>query len=74
MHNGISGVLITIAVFMGIQWMENNVLVPLVMNKTLGINPIVIFLSILIGGLIMGFVGVLLAIPIAVVITMFLEK
>jgi predicted PurR-regulated permease PerM len=31
-----------------IQWVENNVLIPLLMNKTLGVNPVVIFLSMII--------------------------
>ncbi|MBU1758312.1 hypothetical protein KKG31_04035 [Patescibacteria group bacterium] len=33
-----------------------------------------IFLSMLIGSLVIGFVGVLLAVPIAVIITLFLDK
>ena len=74
LHNGFVPALIMIWVVWGIQWVENNILVPLVMNKTLGINPVVIFLSILIGWMIMWFAGVLLAVPIAVVVTMFLER
>ena len=57
-----------------IQWLENNVLIPVLMNKTLGVNPVVIFISMIIGGLIMGFVGVLLAVPIAVIITLLIQK
>ena len=74
LHNGFSAVLLTIGIFVVIQRAENNILVPIVMNKALGINPIVIFLSILIGWLIMGFAWVLLAVPIAVVVTMFLDN
>lgn len=44
------------------------------MNKSLGVNPIVIFISMIIGGLVIGFVGILLAVPIAVIITLMLEK
>jgi predicted PurR-regulated permease PerM len=43
------------------------------MNKTLGANPVVIFISMIIWSLIMGLVGVLLAVPIAVIITMFVD-
>jgi len=63
-----------VGVVFGIQRLENNILVPLVMNKTLGVNPVVIFLSMLVGGIVMGFAGILLAVPIAVVVTMFVEK
>jgi len=44
------------------------------MNKTLGVNPVVIFISMIIGWLIMGILWVLLAVPIAVIITLLLEK
>jgi predicted PurR-regulated permease PerM len=49
-------------------------LIPVLMNKTLGVNPVVIFISMIIGALILWFVGVLLAVPIAVIITLVLEK
>lgn len=74
LHNGFPAVLITIWVFIVIQRAENNILVPVVMNKTLGMNPVVIFLSILVWWLVMWFAGVLLAVPIAVVVTMFLDN
>ncbi|MFA7717804.1 MAG: AI-2E family transporter [Candidatus Absconditabacterales bacterium] len=71
---GIYGALIVIGVVFLIQWLENNVLIPLLMNKTLGVNPVVIFISMIIGALILGVIGVLLAVPIAVIITLILEK
>jgi len=74
LHNGPGAAGIMILVIFLIQRMENNVLIPIVMNKTLGINPITIFISMLLWGLIMWFVWVLLAVPIAVIITMFAEK
>jgi len=73
LHNGFYAGLIMIGVIILIQRLENNVLIPFVMNKTLGINPVTIFLSIILGGLVMWFVGVLLAVPIAVVITLFFD-
>lgn len=71
---GIYGALIVIGMVAVIQWLENNVLIPVLMNKTLGVNPVVIFISMIIGALILWFVGVLLAVPIAVIITLVLEK
>jgi len=73
LHNGFYGGLLMAGIILLIQWVENNVLIPVVMNKTLWINPVTIFLSMLLWGLIMGFVGVLLAVPIAVILTMFLD-
>lgn len=73
-HVGFYAALIVVAIVILIQWIENNVLIPSLMNKTLWVNPVVIFLSMLIGSLVIGFVGVLLAVPIAVIITLFLDK
>ncbi len=73
-HFGRSGALIVASVVILIQWLENNVLIPVLMNKTLGVNPVVIFISMIIWALILWFVGVLLAVPIAVIITLILEK
>ena len=44
------------------------------MNKSLGINTVVIFISMILGGIIMGFLGILLAVPIAAIITLLFEK
>lgn len=57
-----------------INIIENNVLIPLLMSKTLWINTVVIFISMILGWMIMGLVGVLLAVPIAAIITLLFEK
>ena len=73
-HYGIYGALIVLAVVFLLQRLENNVLIPLLMNKTLGVNPVVIFISMIIWALILWVVWVLLAVPIAVIITLIMEK
>jgi predicted PurR-regulated permease PerM len=50
---GIYGALIVVGMVAVIQWLENNVLIPVLMNKTLGVNPVVIFISMIIGALIL---------------------
>ena len=70
----IYGALIVIGVVFLLQRLENNVFIPLLMNKTLGVNPVVIFISMIIWALILWIVWVLLAVPIAVIITLVLEK
>jgi predicted PurR-regulated permease PerM len=44
------------------------------MNKTLGVSPVVIFIAMILGGMIMGLTGVILAVPIAAIITLLFEK
>lgn len=55
---------ITVAVvYMGIQAIENNLLVPKIMEKAVGLNPIVIIMGIIVGGKLLGILGALLSIP-----------
>lgn len=73
-HFGIYGALTVVGIVFLIQRFENNVLIPLLMNKTLGVNPVVIFISMIIWGMILWIVGVFFAVPIAVIITLVMEK
>jgi predicted PurR-regulated permease PerM len=57
-----------------IQLLENNVLAPRVMHKTVGVNPIVTLLAIVAFGALFGFAGLLLAIPIAAIIQIVLDR
>lgn len=53
--------------FLAIQQFESNVLVPLVTRKTVGLHPVVIIVSLLIGLELAGLLGALVAIPAAAV-------
>ncbi len=57
-----------------VQLLENNLLAPRVMHKTVGINPIVTLLAIVAFGALFGFAGLLLAIPIAAIIQILLDR
>lgn len=46
-----------------IQFVENNILVPRIMQRAVGLNPIIIIISIIVGGKLLGIPGALLAIP-----------
>lgn len=51
-----------------IQQFENHVLTPLVLGKRLGINPVVVIISLLVGFNLAGILGMILAVPLATVI------
>ncbi len=51
-----------------IQQLENNLIVPKVMQKAIGFNPIVTMVAILIGGSLFGVLGALLSIPVTIII------
>ena len=56
-----------------IQQFENNLIVPYVMNKAVGLNPIVIIFALLVGGHYLPVLGWVLAIPVATTIAIFVK-
>lgn len=52
-----------IALYIIIQMLENNLLVPKIMQKAVGLNPVVVILAVMIGANLMGVLGALLAVP-----------
>ncbi len=50
-------------VYIAIQQMENHLIVPLLMKKVVGLNPVVIILSLLVGAKLAGVLGIVLAVP-----------
>lgn len=59
--------------FFVIQQLENHVIVPQVMKKAVGLNPLIVILAVAIGGKLLGIAGALLAVPITVVIQIITE-
>ena len=60
-----------IILYIVIQQLENQILVPKVMQKTVGLNPIVVIIVMLIGAKIAGVVGLLLAVPATTIVKIF---
>ena len=60
--------LLVIALYGLVQQLENHVLYPIVMRKMTGVAPMVVILSLLVGGRVAGLTGLILAIPAVVVI------
>lgn len=50
-----------------VQQMENHLIYPLVVRKALGVPPLLVIISLLVGGKLAGFIGLVLAVPIAAV-------
>ena len=66
---GFPEALAVVLAFTIIQQFEEKFLVPVLMSKTLGVNPLLVFVSMLFGGIIMGMYGFLLAVPISVILS-----
>lgn len=58
----------TALVFILIQRLENDILIPLVMKKTVGFNPVIVIVGLLVGAKLGGVIGVLIALPTIIVI------
>ena len=62
------GILLSLKVLVGcilLQQVEENLLMPRIMQGSINMNPVVMFLALLIGARVAGLVGVFLSIPIA---------
>ncbi|MBP9690696.1 AI-2E family transporter [Candidatus Woesebacteria bacterium] len=57
-----------------IQQLENNLIVPMIMKRAVGLNPILTLLSLLLGGRFGGVLGMLLAIPMVLFIETLVEE
>lgn len=56
-------------VFVLIQWVENNILGPKLLGNTTGMHPLIILLSIIIGGGMFGVWGMILSVPFVSLVT-----
>ena len=69
--------LILVGIYYVIQWCENNLLVPLIMGRAVGLSPISILFAMMVGisfpDTIHPILGVMLAIPTTTIISIFLE-
>jgi predicted PurR-regulated permease PerM len=64
-----------LAVVFGIgQVLESNVLTPLLVGDKIGLHPVAVIFSVMAGGQLFGFVGVMLALPVAAVIAVLLRE
>lgn len=64
---------LVILLFIVIQQLENQFLVPRVMRRTVGVNPIIVILAVLIGAKLGGLLGLILAVPAVVILDTFLK-
>ena len=55
-----------------VQGLEGFVLTPRIVGQSLGMHPVVVIVALLIGGDLLGFLGLMIAVPAAAVIQVFL--
>ena len=69
----IAGVLIVAGVLIAVQVIESNYIIPKFVGGKIGLHPVWIIFGLLAGGALLGFVGLLLAIPITTIISVLLK-
>lgn len=69
----VKGIMVLV-LFLIIQQVENNVLVPKVMQRVSGFSPLVIIFALLIGSEFFGVVGAILAVPITMIVVVLVRK
>ena len=67
-------VLFVIIFFVIQQQLENHILVPKVMQRQVGVNPVAVILALLIGGNLLGIAGAILAVPTIAILQVFFHE
>ena len=62
------------AYFLVLHQLEVNILVPKIMERSVGVSPVAVMVALLIGGALMGLVGAILAIPTAALLSVIIEE
>lgn len=60
-------------IFLGIQWVENNILAPKIIGESTGIHPLTVLLSLVIGGGLFGVVGMIFSIPVVAILKILID-
>jgi putative heme transporter len=71
--NGVSGALIILAVIVGVQQLEGNVLSPMLQSKSSDLHAGVVLLAIALGSTLFGIIGAFLAVPVVATLAVILR-
>lgn len=66
--------LIVLALFVAVFEVQGRVLAPVVVGKSVGVSPLIIFVSILLGAEAFGLVGMVIAVPVAGIVRVALDR
>ncbi len=65
--------LLVIILYLIVQQFEANIIYPLVVKKIVGIPPLLVIISLIVGAKLAGFLGIILSVPISVALMEFVE-
>lgn len=65
---------IVLLIYIFLQQVESHILVPKIMQRAVGLSPVTIIIVLLVGGRLAGIAGIILAVPVAAVISVILQE
>ncbi|MBX9667259.1 MAG: AI-2E family transporter [Candidatus Obscuribacterales bacterium] len=65
--------LIVVAVFAILQWLKDNIVAPKYIGNVIGLHPVIIFIAIMIGARLDGMLGIIVSLPVACMINVFVK-
>lgn len=71
---GVAKALLTIVAFVVIQQIDSNIIYPKVVGSSTGLHPVFVLLSVTFGGYFWGIAGMVLAVPVAGCLKLFLNR
>lgn len=70
-HQSLGRAIAVVLVFVIAQTIEGYVLTPRLVGEAVGLHPVIVILAVLAGGVLFGFAGILLAVPVAAAASVF---
>ncbi len=67
-------ILAVVAVYVAVQSFEGNFLTPKIVGEAVGLNPVAVIFALMVFGKILGFLGLLLAIPLAAITKVIINR
>lgn len=64
----------TLAFFLVLQQLENQLLQPVIVGRAVGLHPVWVILSLFVGGMFFGLIGLILAVPAAATVKILVEE
>jgi len=62
------------SVFGAVQFLEGNFITPKIMGKQTGLHPLLVMIALVLGAKFFGFVGMIVAVPVAAILKIFVQK